>query len=59
MSIAARLESLHQEHDRLDETIAQEILHPGSDDLTLSQLKREKLRLKDEIQKLEAELAHT
>lgn len=59
MSLEARIESLHLEHDRLDEVIALEIQHPGSDDLYLSRLKREKLRLKDEIRNLEDKLAHT
>lgn len=59
MSLEARVESLQQEHDRLDEVIALEIQRPGSDDLYLSKLKREKLRLKDEIRILEDKLAHT
>lgn len=59
MSVQARIESLHREHDRLDGLIAQEFQHPGISDLELAHLKREKLKLKDEIAALEGKLAHT
>ncbi len=41
--------ALQKEHDRLDGLIAQQLEYPGSDDLELARMKREKLRLKDEI----------
>lgn len=59
MSLQARIDSLNKEHDRLDDLIAQELSHPGVSDLELAQMKREKLRLKDEIAALEGKLAHT
>lgn len=49
------IEILQKEHDRLDGLIAQELRRPGSNDLELTRLKREKLRLKDAI----AGLSHT
>ncbi len=49
------INELQKEHDRLDGLIADELQHPGSDDLYLANLKREKLRLKDAI----ARLSHT
>ena len=52
MSLESRIDALQKEHDRLDGVIAQELLHPSADDLELAHMKREKLRLKDEIAKL-------
>lgn len=49
MSLESRIDALQKEHDRLDGVIARELLHPSADDLELAHLKREKLRLKDEI----------
>lgn len=57
MSLQARIESLNKEHDRLDGLIAEEFTHPSISDQELSHLKREKLRLKDEIAALEGKLA--
>lgn len=45
----AQLEALRVEHDRLDDVIQREARRPGTDDLHLAELKREKLRLKDAI----------
>ncbi len=52
MRLESEINELQKEHDRLDGLIAQELRHPGSDDLELTHLKREKLRLKDEIVRL-------
>ncbi|MFZ5930010.1 MAG: YdcH family protein [Pseudomonadota bacterium] len=52
MSLESHIDALQKEHDRLDSMIAQELRHPGADDLELTHMKREKLRLKDEIVRL-------
>ena len=57
MSVEARISELSAKHHSLDEKITRELAHPSSDDLHISQLKREKLAIKDEINRLEALLA--
>ncbi len=52
MSLESHIDALQKEHDRLDGMIAQELRHPSADDLELTHMKREKLRLKDEIVRL-------
>lgn len=52
MSLESEIDALQKEHDRLDGLIAQELKHPGSNDLELTHMKREKLHLKDEIVRL-------
>lgn len=57
MSSSSHLEELQRRHEELDQRIADEERRPGSNDLEVAELKRQKLRLKDEIEKLKAELA--
>ena len=52
MSLESHIDALQIEHDRLDGMIAQELRRPSADDLELTHMKREKLRLKDEIVRL-------
>ena len=52
MSLRSRLESLKIRHASLESLIANEDQRPRPDDMTLSRLKLEKLRLKDEIERL-------
>lgn len=54
-ALAERLEILEQEHRNLDNVVA-ELHNSGADMLRLQRLKREKLRLKDEISRLRSEL---
>jgi hypothetical protein len=53
MSRETHLAALEQRHEALDKEIAMELVHPARDDLKLSELKRRKLQLKDEIAKLQ------
>jgi hypothetical protein len=53
MSLQDRIESLRARHRSLEEAIDQEISRPMPNDETLSDLKRQKLRIKDEIFQLE------
>jgi hypothetical protein len=48
----ADIEALKTEHRRLDEEIAALSADPNTDQLELARLKRRKLRLKDEIQRV-------
>ena len=47
-----RIESLRARHADLDSQITEEGHRPHPDDIRLSELKREKLKLKDEITRL-------
>ena len=51
------IESLRRRHKELDARIAEEESHPGSDDLHIRELKREKLRLKERIELSDAPAA--
>jgi len=54
MPVAERIESLRAKHTRLETEIDQEAHRPMPDDTHLSRLKREKLRIKDQIIKMAA-----
>ncbi len=49
MAVDDRKDSLHVKHASLEQAIDEENLRPHPDDLRLIELKREKLRIKDEI----------
>jgi hypothetical protein len=55
MSLESHLVELERRHQAMESAIAAEKLHPGTDDLKLIELKRKKLLLKDEIEKLRQE----
>ena len=48
------LRELNSRHRKLDEVLQEEQRRPSADSLTLTKLKREKLKLKEEIQSLSA-----
>ena len=52
MSLQNHLTELERRHHALDREIAEERVHPASDEARLAELKRRKLLLKDEIVKL-------
>ena len=54
MTIEARIRELGNRHRMLDETIQREFGRPSVDELQVRKLKRQKLRLKEEITSLEA-----
>jgi hypothetical protein len=56
MSLQAHLSELSAKHQALETQIEEALLHPSVDDLLIAELKRKKLRIKDEITKIEAEL---
>lgn len=53
MSLQAHLGELHAKHRALESQLAEAINHPASTDAEIVELKRKKLRLKDEISRLE------
>jgi hypothetical protein len=52
MALDARIRELGNRHQTLDRLIEDELRRPASDDIRLKELKRQKLRLKEEIQNL-------
>ena len=55
MSLESHLTELVRRHQSIEIAIASEEAHPSADDLKLHELKRKKLQLKDEIEKLKHE----
>jgi hypothetical protein len=53
MSRETHLAALGQRHDALDKEIAKELVYPAKDELKLTEMKRRKLQIKDEIAKLQ------
>ncbi len=54
MSLTSHLQELRRKHEALSEKVEQAQRAPGFDDLTLADLKKQKLRLKEEITRLAA-----
>ena len=52
MSIQAHLAELEKKHQALESELADAIAHPSVDDVTIADLKRRKLHVKDEIARL-------
>jgi hypothetical protein len=52
MSLESRIKELSERHKRLEAAIDAELKHPAGDEVRIHELKRKKLRLKDEIAEL-------
>jgi hypothetical protein len=52
MAVSAHLVELTEKHRLLERKIQEEMSRPGADTLAITKLKREKLKIKDEIVKL-------
>ncbi|WP_309646131.1 DUF465 domain-containing protein [Phenylobacterium sp.] len=52
MAVEARIRELGSRHQNLDKAIQDELSRPAADTVKLKELKRQKLRLKEEIQAL-------
>ena len=52
MSMQSHLSELEKRHKALEDEIGEALAHPAVDDLTVAELKRRKLQLKDEITRL-------
>jgi len=55
MSLESHLTELLRRHQAIDTEIAENETHPSVDELKLHELKRRKLQIKDEIEKVKAE----
>jgi hypothetical protein len=58
MSVVERIESLRARHAALEKTIHDEEVRPHPDDDVITDLKKKKLRIKDELASLETETRH-
>jgi hypothetical protein len=52
MSLTSHLQELKKKHENLSDAVEKAQRSPGSDDLEVSRLKKEKLHLKEEINRL-------
>jgi hypothetical protein len=52
MSLQSHLAELERKHQALEEQINECLVHPATDDLKVVELKRRKLHVKDEIERL-------
>ncbi|MCS6877509.1 MAG: DUF465 domain-containing protein [Geminicoccaceae bacterium] len=57
MPMQEHLESLRSKHARLEELIQEELHRPLPDQAVITRLKKEKLRIKEEIERLRAACA--
>ena len=55
MSIQSRLETLSERHEALKSAISEERTHAALDEIRISDLKRQKLAIKDEMVALQTE----
>jgi hypothetical protein len=56
MTMTAHVSELRKKHETLAQKIEREERSPGANDLQVRRLKREKLRLKDQIKRLDPNL---
>lgn len=59
MTVASHLAELSEKHRSLERKIQEEMTRPGGDDTQINRWKREKLKLKDEMAKLQGLNGHT
>jgi hypothetical protein len=52
MTIKADLAELERQHKAIESEIAEALVHSSTDDLKIAELKRRKLKLKDEIERV-------
>lgn len=57
MAIKSHLAELERRHQALEQEINEALTHPSTDDLTVVELKRRKLYVKDEIARLRHEVS--
>lgn len=58
MTLAGHLAELSEKHRTLELRIQEELARPGADDLQIIRMKKEKLRIKEELTKLQGNGRH-
>ena len=56
MALEARIRELGSRHRSLEDAIQDEMRRPAADDIRLKELKRQKLRLKEELESLRSSM---
>ncbi|GLQ06525.1 YdcH family protein [Sneathiella chinensis] len=56
MSTTQYVAQLTEKHHRIEEEIHKQMMHPSTDHVHITELKREKLRLKEKIAELNGDL---
>ena len=56
MALEARIRELGSRHQALEAAIEDELRRPAADDLRLQELKKQKLKLKEELESLRGQL---
>lgn len=59
MSIQSHLAELERKHKVLETQLHDAMTHPSTDDLRIAELKRKKLLVKDEIERVRSETSAT
>lgn len=52
MALQGHIEELSEKHQKLQQLIEDEMAHPDWDEIRVAALKKEKLRIKDELERL-------
>ena len=52
MALQGHIQELSEKHKKLEELIDDEMTHPDWDEVRVAALKKEKLRIKDELERL-------
>ncbi len=58
MAMSSHLVELAEKHRLLEQRIQEAVTRPGSDDAEIRRLKQEKLKLKDEMERLKKATRH-
>ena len=58
MTIEAHIATLEKKHGDLEQELHSALQSPSSGDVEIAQIKRQKLRLKDEIERLRVQTHH-
>lgn len=58
MTIEAHIETLEKKHGALEDELHTAMLHPSTGDTMIAELKRQKLKIKDEIERLRYTTQH-
>lgn len=53
MSLGSHITELRKKHQALSEQVERAVRSPGFDDLAIAEMKKQKLRIKEEIARLE------
>lgn len=58
MALEGHIDELSAKHRKLEELIGDEMNHPDWDEVRVAALKKEKLRIKDELERLRIQTHH-